>query len=237
MCRLAVRYNDETIRIGLAFTRQRVILDQMKERIVLTRWVCGCILLVLLPGTWASARDKSIENAVQLLCNTKAIQFPEIEWNHDDASRQLFDKQLAALRHLVGIRERSLVPIVIPYLYYSDNYPPMGFVDPAPSGKRQVDLKSWAFHCPAMAVVCSMPDVAGPMMSKYILDPGNGWGFRMHTLEVLGTMYPGVTSLQQDQNDIRTVINSPATKALLDAIADGVLKPYPLNPSFEELKQ
>jgi len=122
--------------------------------IISARWVCCALLILLSHGTLIFADTDSVENPVEFLSETKAMASPEFEWNKNDSSRELFTKQLTALRRLVGTHDPSLFPLLIPYIYYTDDYSFLVVIGgPAPHQTRPVDLKSWAFHWPALAEV------------------------------------------------------------------------------------
>jgi hypothetical protein len=132
--------------------RLRVLLAV--GQVISARRACFIFIILLGKGTLISAGTDSAENPVQFLSETQPMAFPEFEQNKNDASRDLFARQLTALRRLAGTHDPSLFPLLIPYIYYTDDYSFLVVIGgPAPHQTRPVDLKSWAFHWPALAEV------------------------------------------------------------------------------------
>jgi hypothetical protein len=204
--------------------------DKMRPSKVSTYCLCLASLVLLSTAPTAVAEDDSVGEAIQVLSKTKAMAFPEIEMKSPDpkkaeAARELFATQLKALRKLTGERNPSLVQVLIPYIYYTDDYSFESHL--IPTSKTKVpELKTWAFHWPAFAVIAMTPG-SGRILAKYVLDTKNDAGYRMHAFDVLGTMYPGVSSIEDAQTPETVAMESPAARSLLTRIENGDVKPYP----------
>jgi hypothetical protein len=184
-----------------------------------SRWRLCCIIpLLLWHGTPALAENDSTESAIRFLSQTEAMVYPTEGGclQGDEATRQLFYQQMSALRQLTGRHDLSLVPVLIPYIYYTDDPSFEDGITHDPRPPRH-DVKWWIFHYPAFETIVMTPG-SGPILAKYALDTNNPGGYRMHAFDALKTMYPGVSTV---------AVPSPEERALLERIENGEVKPFP----------
>lgn len=173
----------------------------------------------------AKVQGPVVAGAVKFLSETEAMENPRIDLHLTDvakreAAEDLYVRQMAALRELTGERDASLIPLLIPYIHYTDDFSFRNDWKPRPqtTPNPKPDLKAWAFHWPAFAVIAMTPG-SGPILAKYILNPKNPDRYKMHAFEILGTMYPGVHEAE---------VSGPAAKeALLERIENGEVKERP----------
>ena len=168
---------------------------------------CLCSVYFAVVGQFGVtlAESSPTEDPLRVLNGTKAMVSPDVETGLTDpirrkAAKSLFSRQMVALRQLAAKSDPSLIPLLIPYIYYTDEPSIIiggGRPTPPPS------LESWAFHWPALAMIEKYPFQASPELAKFILNTKNELGFRMHAFEALVRQAkPGFsTELKSEQHD------------------------------------
>lgn len=148
-----------------------------------------CILPVLLCACSPVAQPDSTEASLQLLEKSKPMLDPALELGFvDPVKRQdaekLFDAQMNALWQIVGSKDASLIPLLIPYLNYAipvTSSIQLGslFTPPPP------DLTTLCSRWPVISVFVRMPNSA-TALKDYVMDRENPIDYRLTALDVLG---------------------------------------------------
>jgi hypothetical protein len=193
----------------------------MRNPVVMAR---SWLLPVLICAYPAVAQTDSMETSLQFLKSTEPMRYPAIDLGlvdpvkRQDAER-LYNAQMKALWQIVGTKDTSLIPLLIPYLNYCipvTSSIPVGSVFTPP----QLDLTTLCSRWPVISVIVRMPNSATALID-YALDRKNSINYRLTALEVL--WYLDQAKFQTAANSWDQEYSKPGTHKLngLRAIEDG----------------
>jgi len=158
------------------------------------RYLGLCLICMLIVGCKKPVKQSdAVENAIQFLANNTASPFPKFEMGLVDLEKrktaeQLISKQMHALALLKDNKDPSIIPMLIKYLNYTDDYSLTNDVIIHVTRERKPppppDIKELCKHFPAFAAIINTPE-AGTSLAKYALNTNNLRNYRVTAFLVL----------------------------------------------------